>query len=63
MFDVFAPEHLKGKYKERTAWAIDQMQKAGKASNRLGFKSTCNFFRFITLANDASLATATQRAW
>jgi len=43
MFDVFAPEHLKGKYKERTAWAIDQMHKAGKTSSRLGLKAHATF--------------------
>ena len=43
MFDVFAPKELKGKYKERTAWAIDQMHKAGKTSRRLGLKAHATF--------------------
>jgi sugar phosphate isomerase/epimerase len=43
MFDTFAPNHLKGKFKERTAWAMDQMHKAGKASKRLGLKAHATF--------------------
>ena len=35
MFDVFAPDHLKGKPKERTAWAVQQLKYAAKASQRL----------------------------
>ncbi|MCA0151953.1 sugar phosphate isomerase/epimerase family protein [Winogradskyella vincentii] len=43
MFDVFAPENLKGKYKERTAWATDQMKKAAVVSNKLGLTSHATF--------------------
>lgn len=43
MFDVFAPKQLKGKYKERTHWAMNQMHKAAKASNRLGLTAHATF--------------------
>lgn len=43
MFDAFAPNHLKGKFKERTAWAVDQMHKAAKASYRLGLTAHATF--------------------
>lgn len=43
MFDVFAPSNLKGKYKDRTAWAIDQMKKAGITSQHLGLKAHATF--------------------
>lgn len=35
-FDAFAPQALHGRPQERTAWAIDQMTKAIKASRNLG---------------------------
>lgn len=43
MFDAFAPEHLKGNYKGRTEWAIQQMKDAAVASNRLGLKAHATF--------------------
>ena len=43
MFDVFVPDHLKGKPKARTEWAIDQMKLAAKASRRLGLKAHATF--------------------
>lgn len=43
MFDVFAPVALKGKPKERTAWAVDQMKLAAQASNRLGLVAHASF--------------------
>lgn len=43
MFDVFAPDHLKGKPKERTAWAIQQMKHAAVASRRLNLKAHATF--------------------
>ena len=43
MFDAFAPNHLKGNYKGRTEWAIDQVKKAGIASRRLGLKALATF--------------------
>jgi len=35
MFDGFAPENLKGDYKARTAWAVQQLKWAAKASQNL----------------------------
>jgi sugar phosphate isomerase/epimerase len=43
MFDVFVPKELKGKPKQRTAWAVDQMQKAGIVSRRLGLNTHATF--------------------
>lgn len=43
MFDVFAPDHLKGKPKERTAWAIQEMKLAAIASRRLNLKAHATF--------------------
>ena len=43
MFDVFVPKELKGKPKQRTAWAADQMQKAGIVSRRLGLNTHATF--------------------
>jgi len=43
MFDAFAPKHLKGNYKGRTEWAIQQMKYAASASNRLGLKAHATF--------------------
>lgn len=42
-FDAFAPEHLHGKPADRTEWAIDQVIKAAKASQRLGLKAHVTF--------------------
>lgn len=43
MFDVFAPTNLKGKPKERTAWAIQEMKHAAVASKRLKLKAHATF--------------------
>jgi sugar phosphate isomerase/epimerase len=43
MFDVFVPEHLRGKPKERTAWAIQEMKNAAIASRRLKTKAHATF--------------------
>lgn len=43
MFDVFAPAEVKGKPKARTAWAIQQLKYAAKASERLGLKAHATF--------------------
>ncbi|RIA10689.1 sugar phosphate isomerase/epimerase [Flavobacteriaceae bacterium MAR_2010_72] len=43
MFDVFAPDHLKGKPKERTAWAVQEMKNAAIASRRLKTKAHATF--------------------
>ncbi|MGZ0015289.1 sugar phosphate isomerase/epimerase family protein [Yeosuana sp. AK3] len=43
MFDVFAPTNLKGKPKERTAWAIQEMKHAALASRRLNLKAHATF--------------------
>jgi sugar phosphate isomerase/epimerase len=43
MFDVFAPDEVKGKPKARTAWAIQQLKYAAKASERLGLNAHATF--------------------
>jgi sugar phosphate isomerase/epimerase len=43
LFDNFAPAHLRGKPKERTAWAIAQLKLAAKASQNLGLKAHATF--------------------
>ena len=43
MFDNFAPEHLKGKPKARTEWAIETVKKAAIASCRLGLTAHATF--------------------
>ena len=43
MFDVFVPDHLKGKPKERTKWAIQEMKNAAIASRRLKTKAHATF--------------------
>ena len=43
MFDGFAPEALRGKPKERTAWAVETVKKAAKASKNLGLKVHASF--------------------
>lgn len=43
MFDVFAPDYLKGKPKERTAWAVQEMKNAAIASRRLKTKAHATF--------------------
>jgi sugar phosphate isomerase/epimerase len=43
MFDAFAPEELRGKPKERTEWAKQQVKYAASASQHLGLKSHATF--------------------
>jgi len=43
MFDGFAPKSVHGKPKERTAWAVDQLKHAAKASKNLGLKAHVTF--------------------
>lgn len=43
LFDAFAPDALKGRPKERTAWAIQQLKYAAKASSNLGLKTHATF--------------------
>ncbi|EPC01049.1 AP endonuclease [Litchfieldella anticariensis FP35 = DSM 16096] len=43
LFDDFAPPKLRGKPRERTVWAIDQLHLAAKASQRLGLKAHATF--------------------
>ena len=43
MFDVFAPDAIKGNYQARTEWATDQVKKAAIASRRLGLKAHATF--------------------
>lgn len=43
MFDGFAPKALHGNPKERTAWAVDQLKLAAKASKNLGIEAHVTF--------------------
>ena len=43
MFDNFAPEVVKNNPKARTAWAVEQVKKAGIASRRLGISAHATF--------------------
>ncbi len=43
MFDGFAPDEVKGNKTKRTAWAIDQLNCAAKASQRLGLVAHATF--------------------
>ncbi|GGW55444.1 sugar phosphate isomerase/epimerase family protein [Alishewanella tabrizica] len=43
LFDGFAPEALRGKPAERTAWAVQQLKYAAKASQRMGLKAHATF--------------------
>jgi sugar phosphate isomerase/epimerase len=43
LFDNFAPAHLRGKPAERTAWAIEQLKLAAKASKNLGLNAHATF--------------------
>lgn len=43
LFDGFAPKKLRGNPKERTAWAVDQLELAAKASKNLGLKASVTF--------------------
>lgn len=43
MFDGFAPKSVHGKPKERTAWAVEQLKYAAKASKNLGLNAHATF--------------------
>lgn len=43
LFDGFAPKALRGKPKERTAWAVDQVKKCLSASRNLGLSAMATF--------------------
>lgn len=43
MFDNFAPDAIKGDYKARTEWAVDQVKKAAAASRNLGIEVHATF--------------------
>ncbi len=43
VFDAFAPKNLRGKPKERTDWAIQQLKYAAKASKNLGLNAHATF--------------------
>ena len=43
MFDVFAPESVRGNPAARTAWAIEQLSLAARASKRLGLTAHVTF--------------------
>jgi sugar phosphate isomerase/epimerase len=43
MFDAFAPEAVRNNPKERTAWAVEQMKYAAKASQNLGLTACPSF--------------------
>ncbi len=43
MFDGFAPEHVRNNPTARTAWAIEQLIFAARASKRLGLKAHATF--------------------
>lgn len=43
LFDGFAPQELHGHPKERTAWAVDQLLSAAKASRNLGLDAHATF--------------------
>lgn len=43
LFDGFAPKKVRGNPKERTAWAVDQLKLAAKASKNLGLKASVTF--------------------
>jgi sugar phosphate isomerase/epimerase len=43
MFDGFAPKSVQGKPKERTAWAVEQLKLAAKASKNLGLNAHATF--------------------
>ena len=43
LFDGFAPKSVRKKPKERTAWAVNQLKYAAKASKNLGLKAHATF--------------------
>ena len=43
LFDAFAPSHLKGQYKARTEWAVQQLKYGALASRNLGLTAHATF--------------------
>jgi len=43
LFDGFAPENIRGNYKARTDWAVQQLKYAAKASQNLGLNAHATF--------------------
>jgi sugar phosphate isomerase/epimerase len=43
LFDGFAPQSLHGRPKERTAWAVDQLKYAARASSHMGLTAHATF--------------------
>ena len=43
LFDSFAPSHLKGQYKARTEWAVQQLKYGALASKNLGLSAHATF--------------------
>lgn len=43
LFDGFAPKEIRGNYTERTAWAVQQLKYAAKASENLGLNAHATF--------------------
>jgi sugar phosphate isomerase/epimerase len=43
LFDAFAPKKLRGNFKERTAWVVEQLKNAAKASKNLGLNAHATF--------------------
>ncbi len=43
LFDGFAPKAVRGNLKERTAWAVDQLKYAARASKNLGLNAHATF--------------------
>lgn len=43
LFDGFAPKAVRGNAKERTAWAVDQLKLAARASKNLGLNAHATF--------------------
>ena len=43
VFDIFAPKEIKGNYKARTEWAVQQMKFAAQASKNLDIKAHATF--------------------
>ena len=43
VFDAFAPTYCKKNPKKRQTWAVDQMKKAAKVSNRFGLTTSVSF--------------------
>ncbi|CAE7815563.1 metH, partial [Symbiodinium microadriaticum] len=53
MFDAFAPDNLKGNYKARTEWAVEQVKSAASASKHLGITVMASFSGTIKKVADA----------